>query len=63
MPGLLADLEFRNSVVEGDGSETGAKRVGAIAEVADAGARQGPFLKIQATEAGFKVAFACFPRG
>src|SRR5216684_5829850 len=40
---LLPDLEFRHPIVEGGGSETGAKRVGAIAvEVADAGARQCP---------------------
>jgi hypothetical protein len=43
MPGLLPDLEFWHAVVEGRGSETGAKRVGAIAvEVADPGAPQCP---------------------
>ena len=61
VPGLLPDLEFRHSVVEGGGSETGAKRVGAIAvEVADAGAPPVPFSRSTPPRPGSGRPFARF---
>ena len=60
MSRLLTDLKFRNSVVEGGGSETSAKGVGAVAvEIADAGAPQCPFQD-PGTEAGFSAVFCTF---